>query len=88
MSAPIKTIEILGTACPCCRETYRIVRHEVESAGLDVQILKSESVYRMIEVGVFDSPGIVIDGKVTIAGRIPTKEEIRKLLNVDERQAV
>ena len=70
------------------RVATRSRHQEVERAGLDVPILKSGSVYRMIELGVFNSPGIVIDGKVAIAGRIPNQEEIRKLLNLVERQAV
>jgi len=82
MDATVKTIEVLGPGCPRCKETFRVVQHVVESAGLSCEVIKNESINRMIELGLMASPGVVFDGKVVISGRIPKPEEIRKLLNL------
>ncbi len=76
------TIEVLGPGCARCQETFRVVRHVVEGAGLSCQVIKNESINRMVELGLMASPGIVFDGKVMISGRIPKSDEIRQLLGI------
>jgi len=75
-----RKIEILGPGCARCKETYRVVRQVVETDQLDVDVEKVESIERMIELGLMATPGVVIDGKVVLSGRIPKVDEVRKLL--------
>jgi small redox-active disulfide protein 2 len=82
MSDTPKTIEILGPGCSRCKETYRVVQHVVESAGLSCQVIKNESINRMIELGLMASPGVVFDGRVVISGHIPKTEEVKQLLGI------
>jgi small redox-active disulfide protein 2 len=79
---PIHTIEVLGPGCPRCAETLRVVRHVVECAGLDVRVVKDESVERLAALGVLATPALVLDGSVVVAGRIPRADEVRALLEV------
>lgn len=75
-------IEVLGPGCIRCKETHRVVQHVVEEAGLDVEVVKEESIERMIALGLMATPGLAIDGKVVISGRIPKADEVRRLLGV------
>ena len=76
------TIEVLGPGCPRCQETFRVVQHVVESAGLACRVIKNESIQRMAELGMMASPGVAFDGKVVISGRIPKADEVRALLHL------
>ncbi len=78
----MQKIEVLGPGCTRCRETYRVVRHVVEQAGVQVEVVKDESIERMMALGLLSTPGIAIDGKVVLSGRIPKAEEVRALLGV------
>ena len=78
----MQKIEVLGPGCVRCKETYRVVRHVVEQAGLQVEVVKEESVERMMALGLMSTPGIAIDGKVVLNGRIPKSEEVRALLGI------
>ena len=78
----MQKIEILGPGCARCKETYRVVRHVVEDAGINVEVVKEESIERMMALGLMATPGIAIDGKVVLNGRIPKAEEVRTLLGV------
>ena len=78
----MQKIEILGPGCARCKETYRVVRHVVEDAGINVEVVKEESIERMMALGLMATPGIAIDGKVVLNGRIPKAEEVRALLGV------
>lgn len=75
-----KKIEILGPGCSRCKETYRVVRQVVETDHLEADVEKVESVERMIELGLLATPGVAVDGKVVLSGRIPKADELRKLL--------
>ncbi len=80
---PPKTkIEVLGPGCTRCKETFRVVQHVVEQGGLDVEIVKDESIERMMALGLMATPGVVIDGKVVVSGRIPKAQEVRELLGI------
>ena len=75
-----RKIEILGPGCARCKETYRVVRQVVETDQLDVDVEKVESMDRMIELGLLATPGVAVDGKVVLSGRIPKVDEVRKIL--------
>lgn len=83
----MQKIEILGPGCTRCKETYRVVQHVVEQAGLQVEVIKDESIERMVALGLMATPGVAIDGKVVVSGRIPRAEELRQIFGlVPERR--
>lgn len=75
-----RKIEVLGPGCTRCKETYRVVRQVVETDHLAADVEKVESLERMIELGLIATPGIAVDGKVVLSGRIPKADEVRRLL--------
>jgi small redox-active disulfide protein 2 len=77
-----RKLEVLGPGCTRCKETFRVAQHVVEQGGLDVELVKDESIERMMALGLMATPGFVIDGKVVVSGRIPKAEELRRLLGV------
>jgi small redox-active disulfide protein 2 len=81
MSAP-RRIEVLGPGCARCKETFRIVQQVVQQQGLDFEVVKDESVERMMALGLMATPGVAVDGNLMISGRIPNAEEVRHLLGV------
>lgn len=78
----MRRIEVLGPGCARCNETHRVVSHVVETAKLDVEVVKESSIERMMTLGLLSTPGIAIDGRVVLAGRVPKAEEVRKLLGL------
>jgi len=75
-------VEVLGPGCTRCKETYRVVRQVVESAGIQIELVKEESYERMAALGVMSTPAVVIDGTVVVSGRIPKAQEMRELLGI------
>jgi small redox-active disulfide protein 2 len=78
----VSVIEVLGPGCARCHETHRVVRHVVDEAGLQCDVRKSESVDRMVELGVLRTPAIAFDGRVVLQGSIPKSQELRRLLGL------
>jgi small redox-active disulfide protein 2 len=73
-------IEVLGTGCPKCKATEKIVRKVVEELGKKVDIVKVEDLQEIVDRGVMMTPAVVVDGEVKIVGHVPSPDEIKKLL--------
>jgi small redox-active disulfide protein 2 len=73
-------IEILGTGCPKCKATEKIIRQVVGELGKDVEIIKIEALLEIVNRGVMMTPAVVVDGEVKIIGHVPSIDEIKKLL--------
>ena len=48
--------------------------------GLNATVTKEEDIMKIIQYGVMRTPGLVIDEKVVISGRIPSSKELKSLL--------
>lgn len=77
----MRTIKILGTGCPKCKRTTKRVQEVVNEMGLDAKVEKVEDIMEIMKYNVLSTPVLVIDEKVTIKGRVPSKAEIAELLN-------
>lgn len=73
-------IKILGMGCCNCGKLYETTQEVVKELGIEATIEKIEDMAKIIEYGVMRTPALVIDEQVVIQGRIPKKEEIKKLL--------
>lgn len=76
----MQKIEILGPGCARCRQTLQVIQHVVEEEGLEVVVVKEESLARMTALNVLSTPAVAVDGKVVLSGRVPSADETRTLL--------
>jgi small redox-active disulfide protein 2 len=73
-------IEILGTGCAKCHKLEEMVRETVKAEGISADISKVDDIKKIMRYGVMTTPALVIDGKVKVAGKLPSSEEIKQLL--------
>jgi small redox-active disulfide protein 2 len=73
-------IKVLGTGCPKCKSLEKAVRDVVDKNHLDATITKVEDIMEIMKYGVMATPALVVDGKVVMKGRLPSDEEIAKLI--------
>jgi small redox-active disulfide protein 2 len=76
-----RVIKILGTGCPKCKTMTGIVQEVVKENHIDATIEKVEDIVQIMEFNIMTTPALVIDGIVSIKGRVPSKEEVLALLN-------
>ena len=69
-------VKILGTGCSKCKRLEKIVRSLCEKERIVASIEKVEDINKIIEYGVMATPGLVVNGEVKAAGRIPKEAEI------------
>jgi len=73
-------IEILGSGCAKCKSVEKLVRDMVKELGIQVDIVKIEDLQEIINRGIMMTPAVFIDGEAKIVGRVPTADELKKLL--------
>jgi len=73
-------IEILGSGCANCKRLEENARMAVAKTGKKAEILKVTDFSKIAAYGVMSTPALVIDGKIKAEGRIPSVEEIIKML--------
>lgn len=76
----MKMIKILGTGCPKCKTLEKLTTEVVNENNFDVEINKVEDIVQIMNYGVLTTPGLVMNEKVLISGRIPSKDEIKKII--------
>jgi len=76
----MKTIKILGTGCPKCKQTEAIVKEVVEQNNIEANVIKVEDIAEIMQYNVLTTPVLVIDEDIKIKGRVPTKAEVEELL--------
>lgn len=78
----IKEIKILGPGCAKCKTTYQAIAKVVSENNLDVKLTKIEDITEILSYHVTGTPAVVVDGTVKIKGRVPSEEEIKRLLGI------
>ena len=73
-------IKVLGPGCHRCHATMDNLKEALAETGVDANVEHVSEALKIAEYGVFQTPGVVIDGEVKSAGRIPEKEEIKAWL--------
>ena len=73
-------IKILGAGCHRCKTLEKLTRDVVEQNGIDATITKVEDVVEIMKYGIMATPALVVDEKVEVKGRVPSIDEIKKIL--------
>ncbi|MCX6651499.1 MAG: thioredoxin family protein [Methanomassiliicoccales archaeon] len=73
-------IEIFGTGCAKCKRLEKNVHEAVATAGIDAQVVKIEDIDAIMEQGIMVTPALAIDGDVKLMGKVPSVEELVRLI--------
>jgi small redox-active disulfide protein 2 len=76
----MKKIQILGTGCAKCQKLAAVADEAARSLGLSYELEKVTDLKRIMSFGVMATPALVVDGTVKLSGRVPSPDEVRKLL--------
>ena len=69
-------IKVLGPGCPRCGEVHERVVSALAELRVAASVEKVTDIKMMMSYGILATPGLVINGKVKCAGRIPSAREV------------
>ncbi len=73
-------VTILGPGCPKCKKLEKQTIEAVNELKLDAQVTKVEDIVEIMNYGIMRTPGLVINEKVILSGRVPSMNELKKIL--------
>jgi small redox-active disulfide protein 2 len=73
-------IKVLGSGCANCVNLEKATRQAIADLGIDATIEKVTDYPGILGYGVMSTPGLVVDEKVVLSGRVPTVAQVRELL--------
>lgn len=74
-------IVVLGTGCPKCKTLEKATREAVAELNIEANVSKEEDIMKIMAYGILSTPGLVINDKVVVSGRVPSSGEIKKLIS-------
>lgn len=74
-------IKVLGSCCGKCDQLEQLARQAVAELGIDASIEKVSELVDIMAFGIMSTPGLVVNGEVRLAGRVPKLEELKSILS-------
>ena len=69
-------IQVAGSGCPNCLKLEKLCNEVVKENNLEANIEKVTDMNKFGDLGIFITPGLIVNGKVLSQGKIPTKSTL------------
>jgi len=79
-SSVFMKIKILGGGCANCKLLEENTKKACSELKIKATFLKVHDFAQIASYGVMSTPALVVDGEVKVYGRVPSVEEIKKML--------
>jgi len=66
-------IKVVGPGCANCQKLEDLCKSIVKEFAVDVNIEKVTDIKKFADLGILMTPGLIINGKVKLSGKLPTK---------------
>jgi small redox-active disulfide protein 2 len=76
----MKKLQVLGPGCPKCIELAKRTAEAAQTVGGDFEVEKVTELNKIMAFGVFITPALVVDGEVKVVGKVPSVDEIKKII--------
>lgn len=74
-------LKILGTGCPKCKKLEEVTKAAADELGLQYNIEKVTEIEKIMAYSVMSTPALVVNGTVKVTGRVPSIEDLKKMLS-------
>lgn len=70
-------IKVVGSGCPNCQRLEQLCKEVVQENQYDAEIEKITDFDKFVDLGIFLTPGLLLNDTVVSSGKIPTKETLQ-----------
>jgi small redox-active disulfide protein 2 len=69
-------IKILGSGCTNCKNLEKLCNEVIAENNFDAEIEKVTDYKEIMKYGIMSTPGLVLNGRVILSGKLPTKSSL------------
>jgi small redox-active disulfide protein 2 len=73
-------VKILGPGCSNCERLEARTRQVLADLGVEATVEKVTDYDQIASFGIMRTPGLVVDDRLVLSGRVPTARELTSLL--------
>lgn len=73
-------IKVLGPGCTKCKTLEKLVISTLEEMDIMANVEKVEDIVKIMSYGILNTPGLVINEKVILSGRVPSSTELKEII--------
>ena len=73
-------IKVLGPGCAKCQSLEKTVKEVVAALKLDIRVEEIKDIKEIMRYPILMTPGLVINEKVVMSGKVPSKAEVERLI--------
>jgi small redox-active disulfide protein 2 len=73
-------IKVLGPGCENCKKLAYLTDRAVTNLSIEAKIEKVTDYAEIMKYPILSTPGLVIDEKLVVSGRVPSEAEITTFL--------
>jgi small redox-active disulfide protein 2 len=73
-------IKVLGTGCANCKTLEKSVNIALTELNIQANVEKVEDIQKIMSYGIMRTPGLVINDKVVLSGRVPNTKELKEII--------
>ncbi len=73
-------IKVLGPGCMNCKTLEKRTTEAIKDLNIQAEVEKVTEMQQITSYGIMLTPGLIVDGKIEVQGKVPTVEQIRDIL--------
>ncbi len=77
-------IKVFGTGCANCKKLLKFTEEAVQELGRQDEIIYVTELAQIAQAGVMRTPALMLGGQLKVTGRVPQKDEIKRLISEAE----
>ena len=71
---------VIGPGCAKCKTLAQFTEQAAKELGLSYELNKVTDLKQIMALGVMMTPALAVNGTIKVAGRVPSVDDIKKLL--------
>lgn len=74
-------IQVVGTGCKSCKKLLKNVEAAKKALDMEIEIEYVTEMDAIMNTGVVNTPGLVVDGKIVSSGQVLSQDDIVNIIN-------
>ncbi len=74
-------IQVIGSGCKKCKALFELTKAVAVELDITDSVEYSTDISRIVAMGMMSSPVLVIGGKAVLAGVLPEKKNLKKVIS-------